>query len=434
MNKPVNENYAATVVRITTLVPLENCSNVQAAIIMGNQVVVGKDVQINDIGLYFPVECSLSKEYLTANNLYRKPELNKNPLNKGYFEENGRVRCVKFRGNKSEGLFMPKESLNDFLKVGDDLNIGDCFDELNGIEICKKYVVKTTQSQGGNKSKQAKQPKETKLIENQFRFHEDTSMLYKNLHMIHPNDLISISYKMHGTSGISSRLICKTKLKWYEKIASKLGLNVVSTEYDYIYSSRKVIKNPDLNPDAEHFYGIDIWGLAHERVKEFLQKGMTFYYEIVGYLPSGAYIQTPFDYGQKLKEFEVRIYRITYTNIDGKVFEFSFKQMQDFCSANGLKAVPQLYYGYAKDLNIYTSIATSVEAFNPQWSEMFLDGIKSLYNEKDCYICKNKVPEEGAVIRIEKNEFEAYKCKSTRFYELETKMLDKGESNIEDEN
>ena len=428
MKLPKNENYAATIVKITTLVPLENCSNVQAAIIMGNQVVVGKDVQINDIGLYFPVECSLSKEYLTANNLYRKPELNKNPLNKGYFEENGRVRCVKFRGNKSEGLFMSKESLNDFLKVGDDLNIGDCFDELNGVEICKKYVVKTTQSQGGNKSKQIKQPKETKLIENQFRFHEDTSMLYKNLNKINPNDLISISYKIHGTSSISSKVLCKKQLSWIEKILKKLGVNIVDKQYDYLWSSRKVIKNPDLNPNAQNFYDADIWGIAHNELKEFLQDGMTFYYEIAGFMPSGASIQKDYDYGCEPNQHQNYIYRITYTNPAGKVFELSFKQVQDFCRLNGLKAVPQLYYGRAFDLYPYG------EGDGVNWSEGFLVEIKKSYNEKDCYICHNKVPEEGAVIRIEKNDFEAYKCKSVRFYERETALLDKGESNIEDEN
>lgn len=35
MIKLTNQNYNATVVEIKTLVPLENCDNVQAAIIMG---------------------------------------------------------------------------------------------------------------------------------------------------------------------------------------------------------------------------------------------------------------------------------------------------------------------------------------------------------------------------------------------------------------
>ena len=111
LNKPKNSNYAAIVVEISKLVPLENCNNVQAAIIFGNQVIVDKSVKIGDKGIYFPLECQLSKEYLSANNLYRKKELNLDQTKAGYFEENGRIRCVKFRGNKSEGLFMPLHSL-----------------------------------------------------------------------------------------------------------------------------------------------------------------------------------------------------------------------------------------------------------------------------------------------------------------------------------
>ena len=55
-------------------------------------------------------------------------------------------------------------------------------------------------------------------------------------------------------------------------------------------------------------------------------------------------------------------------------------------------------------------------------------------NEHNCCMCNNTVPEEGCVVRIEGLEFEAYKQKSNRFYERETKNLDLGEINIEDEN
>lgn len=76
MLKLIDLNYCATVVKVEKLVQLENCNNVQAAIIMGNQIIVSKEVKIGDIGLFFPVEVQLSKEYLSENNLYRKKELN----------------------------------------------------------------------------------------------------------------------------------------------------------------------------------------------------------------------------------------------------------------------------------------------------------------------------------------------------------------------
>lgn len=186
----------------------------------------------------------------------------------------------------------------------------------------------------------------------------------------------------------------------------------------------RIFKKPH-NKEKQHFYDIDIWGLAHEKVKEHLQKGMTFYYEIVGYLPNGSGIQGQYDYGCEPGQFEVYIYRITSTNVDGKVIEFSARQVQEFCKKNGLKAVPELYYGKAENLYPLKEL---------HWNENFLNTIKSLYNEKDCFMCKNKLPEEGVVIRIEGIDLEAYKCKSTRFLEHETKELDKGTSNIEDEN
>lgn len=446
-----NSNYGAVVVKIKTLLPLVSCDNVVGAQILGNQVIVGKDIKIGDIGIYFPLECQLSKEYLSVNNLYKHAELNADTTRKGYFEDNGRIKCMKFRSHKSEGLYMPLSSINfTDLKADYGFHIGDEFDELNGIEICCKYVIKArtpgTPGSGKNKNKTLKI---SKLIENQFRFHQETNMLYKNLHKINPNDLIQISYKMHGTSSISSRILCKKQLKWYERLLKKLGVNIIDTEYSNIYASRKVIKNEDLNPDAVHYYDVDIWGLANEKLKEFLTDGISLYYEIVGYLPTGAMIQKDYDYGyvspfssaiSKFNQsFGIYIYRITSTNISGKVIEFSAKQVQDWCHYKGLNAVPQLFYGYAKDFLPITEGLTSFDWGSESdvlkvWQETFLVKMRETYNEKDCYMCSTKVPEEGVVIRIEHLEFEAYKCKSFAFLSRETKELDKGESDIESEN
>jgi len=439
LKKPKNENYAATVIEIKTLVPLADCDYVQAAIIMGNQVIVGKDIKVGDIGLYFPLETQLTDIYLKHNNLYRKPELNIDPKQKGYFEENGRIRAVKFKGHKSEGLYMPHSSI--VFTGTNPLNVGNTFDELGGVEICRKYVIKKNNTPGLPGSKKDKDVKkyESKLVENQFRFHQDTSMLYKNLHRINPDDLISITYKLHGTSGISSYVLCKRYIPKRERFAAflhniytnitsfgKRKFELTETEYDYLYASRKVIKNEILNPNAQHFYNENIWEIAHNETAEYLQKGMTFYYEIVGYLPNGGMIQKDYDYGCEPDTHKVFIYRITHTNVDGKVFEFSAKQVQDFCKKNGLNAVPELFYGFAKEF--------SDERMNrDNWEAKFLETIKKLYNEKDCYMCSTKIPEEGCVIRVEGLDLEALKQKSNRFYELETKQLDTGEANIEDE-
>ena len=116
-----------------------------------------------------------------------------------------------------------------------------------------------------------------------------------------------------------------------KKLLLKLGLKLETTYYSNIYSSRKVIKNDDINKTM-HFYNEDIWKKGNDRLLEYLDKGMTIYYEIVGYLADNSVIQKVkgkiFDYGCEPGKFEIYIYRITYTNVDGKVYEFSPQQIQ----------------------------------------------------------------------------------------------------------
>jgi hypothetical protein len=96
-----------------------------------------------------------------------------------------------------------------------------------------------------------------------------------------------------------------------------------------------------------------------------------------------------------------------------------------------LEAVRQLYYGYA--FQLYPEIVHEVDT----WNDSFL---QRLANDKDFYmecnspICINEVPHEGIVIKIENMKSEAFKLKCFRFLDKEGKSLDKGESNIEDEN
>ena len=54
--------------------------------------------------------------------------------------------------------------------------------------------------------------------------------------------------------------------------------------------------------------------------------------------------------------------------------------------------------------------------------------------ECDSPSCNNKVPHEGLVIKKEDMISHAWKLKCFNFLQGETKELDSGESNIEDEN
>lgn len=449
-----NVNYAAKIIQVKDFTPHPNpkCERMKCVHVDGYMISVSKDTQPGQY-IYFPVGCQIANKYLAANNLFRHNEFNANKeASPGFFEDNGRVKPIKLQGVPSEGFIMPIDSLYKWLdfigeshEVVTNLKEGTEFDSLNKHILCKKYVVNPPKT-SGNSSRQAKQPKGiSKLVENQFRFHYDTVLIKKCPSVIHPNDIISITAKVHGTSGISAYVLCERPKKWYERVFEFLTRKEIDdTRYDYLWSSRSVVKNPYYNETTNGgFYGVDVWKFADDVVRPHLQKGMTAYYEIVGYLPNGGAIQKlggkAFDYGfeppKSVEEYKygenfgVQIYRLTYTNPDGRVYEFSARQVQQWCTKEGLKPVEEYYYGYAKDLYPELSLTE-------HWNENFIQKLasdKNFFMECESPTCNNKVPHEGVVIKIENSLSEAYKLKCIKFLEGESKSLDKGEVDIETE-
>ena len=245
--------------------------------------------------------------------------------------------------------------------------------------------------------------------------------------------------------------MCKIPRAWNSKVCAWLAKNIFkldlvsgsvkySYDYDYLYSSRTVVKNKYYNKKvSDGFYGVDVWKYADDIIKPCLQKGMTVYYEIIGFLPNGGYIQKNYDYGcvpptgdekyEYGKHFKIRVYRVTLTNIAGQVHEFSAQEVQQWCMNTGLVPVDQYYYGYARDL--YPDLERS-----EHWNENFLQRLandKQFFMECNSPSCANKVPHEGLVIKIENMRSEAFKLKCFKFLDAEGKALDKGETNIEDE-
>ena len=231
------------------------------------------------------------------------------------------------------------------------------------------------------------------------------------------------------------------KLNIFKKLLLKLGVKLETTYYSNIYSSRKVIKNDDINK-TQHFYNEDIWRKGNDILKEFIEKGMTIYYEIVGYLGDSSYIQKcssgGYDYGCESGKFDIYIYRITITNADGKIYEFTSEQIQMWCKQRGLKSVIEVYKGSIRNLigNFdENDLLLHYDALE-DWQDKFLEILRYRLDggiEKRCTICKNSVPFEGYVIRkLNTLDFEAYKLKSFLFLNQETKDLDKGIENIED--
>ena len=251
----------------------------------------------------------------------------------------------------------------------------------------------------------------------------------RNIYKIQPNDWISISDKFHGTSIVISNILVNRKLKWYENFLTMVGVHINTTEYGMAYSSRRVLK--EVNGETKtnlHFYKEDIWGIVANEVKDIIPKGYTLYGEIVGYTPSGSEIQKGYAYGCPIGGHRLLIYRVTSVNSDGHSIELSWPQMMEFCTKYGLEPVKELWYGKAKDFNILTD---DIKVFQ----EGLLNRLETQYvHDQMCEYNNLQVPAEGIVVRIDHlDQSEAFKLKNFRFLEAESKLLDKGESDIETE-
>jgi hypothetical protein len=437
LEKPINPNYCATLVEIEKLVELENCDNVVAAIIFGNSVIVGKDTKVGDLGLFFPAETQLSHDFVGENNLYRKAELNRDVTKKGYFEENRRIKTMKFRGHKSEGLFMPIACLNYIMiditrakELEPYIVKGVDFDKILGHEICCKYVIRVKESGTQKQKDKKKVNKFDRLVENQFRLHIDTENLRRNAHKLNPEDMISITNKIHGTSWVVGKVLTKEPLPWWKSIFTKFVPTAFNnTKYDVIYSSRTVVKNKYINTTVNSgFYNFDLWGVIADYLKSSIQDGITLYGEAVGQLPTGAWIQKGYHYGTRPNEHEVYVYRITSTNAAGQVIEFSWPQIKEYCNKYGIKHVTEFYYGKAKDYCPDIPL-------EQHWNQNFLAKLEADYmRDRKCPLNSGDVWEEGIVVRVDGLfECPAYKLKNFAFLDKETKDLDKGLVDLESE-
>ena len=444
--KNTGSNYLAQIVVLPKPEKHLNADKLQVVRIQGSQIIVGMNAKEGDTCILFPLECAINKKLLAFTNSFSDPLRNADGKTKGFFNDKGRVRAVKLRGTPSEGYLCPVESfqawvdsLAGFPDIGLNLEAGKEFDSMeylfaDGAKntvvkeelICEKYVPFQQAAKGpANQIKLDKTRRFDKMIPGQFHFHVDTAQLKKNIDLINQEDTITITEKLHGTSAVFSRILVKRKLSFLEKVAKFIGCKVQETEYDVVYSSRAVIKNAYLyaeNQKLNHWYKQDVWGDAKLKIQDCIESGISIYAEIVGQMKNGGWIQKGYDYGTKPCEFDIYVYRITSTNPKGSVIEFSTNQIKSYCQKYDLKMVPIHYHGPAYGL---------VSEVKKTFHEDLLDYLTKEYLEKPCGMCKNNVPAEGIVVTVEKDQFTAYKLKSWAFFEGETKALDAGEVDIE---
>lgn len=404
LNKPVNPNYAAVVVKIKSIIDLPNCDNVTSTPVMGYTCIVGKDVKVGDVGIVFPPECQLSEEFCFENNLFRHGDRNKDVNVKGYMEDNRRIKAMKFRGNTSNALFMRLDSVK-YTKINtSDLSEGAEFDSLEGHEICRKYVV-PTRSNGVTNQQPKKRIQRVESIH--MPEHFDTENYFRWAESILPDQEVIITQKLHGSSIRVGNTIVKRKLNLIESLLNKLGIKIQLTEHDYIYASRKVIKDPN-NPFQNDFYDKDIWTDEGRKLQGLLPENYIVYGELIGWTSNGMAIQKDYTYGITQGGAELYIYRVAVVNNQGIVTELSWDHVKEFCKNVGLKHVPEIWRGKHKDLDI--------KVYMDKRFGWFLD----MPNTIDVGL---GLVDEGVCIRIDSLTPKIYKAKSPIFLEHETKML-----------
>lgn len=454
-SKNANINYLAKIVDLQEFHahPDPEVTRLKCAYVDGYNIIVGIDSKPGKY-VYFPTSSTINPQFLSFANLYRHAERNSDREQTGMFEDNGRVKAIKLRGCISEGFLLPISTFANWVLDStnltfDEFEVGTEFDtvEHNGktFWVCKKYVVENHNTYYAYRNRQNKQKRLKKfdrLVDGQFRLHYDTSMIKRCPNAVAPDDLISVTSKWNGTSHVSACVLTKKPINLIRRIGNWIagyGFDKYEIEYSYIYSSRTVIKNQYINANVTNgYYGVDVWERIDKYLRPHLIKGMTIYAEIVGFLPNGKFIQKNYDYGCvppnegdeyiPEKHYKVRVYRVTLTNPDGIVHEFSPREVQVWCRTRGLYAVPEFYYGYAKDL--YPDIP-----IDDNWFNNFLEHLandKNFYMELKSPDCVNNVPHEGIVIKQDKMRSEAWKLKTFAHLNKEQVELDAGVENIED--
>ena len=439
--------HVGYVVQINELHPHSNADRLQIATIFGASVIVDLSVKLGDLGIYFPIDLQLSEEYCAQNNLVRKKDENGNNIG-GYLDPDKRnIRAMKLRGEQSEGLFMPLESLK---YTGETkFEVGNKIDVINGHEICRKYIPKgnthTPGPRNGNHTRKHSVP-----IAPLFAEHADTEQLAYNLDAFRGGDLVEITLKMHGTSGRTGYLpkFQGYKRTFWDKILRRPGTPIY--DWGYVTGTRRVVLN-DFEDGG--FYGSNAFREPHAKFFEGkLNKGETVYYEIVGFTTDGAPImasvanskisdkeftkqygkETVFSYGcvpdphfMGVSQSACYVYRMTMTNEDGDVVEYTPDFMRYRCEQMGAKCVPLLWRGIIPENEKDRSDGLWYQKGQPnQWlnlrspGEWIEEKAEEYYDGPDP-IGKTHV-REGVVVRIiNRPKFCAYKHKNFSFKVLE---------------
>lgn len=375
------------------------------------QVVVGLDAQEDDLVLYFDSNLALTPAYLKANNLYARARLNQDPALKGYFDDNGRVKPQKFRGENSYGFVAKLNSLTRVQGITSKdvarLKEGDQFVEFNGVKICHKYIAGHPAP-----SKEVESPK---LSSPMFVRHWETHKFMREMHRIVPDQLVYIEEKIHGTSFRIGKALVNHSLSWVERFLLKLGFRIDQHEYTPLHGTRRTILG---GGEKDTFYKRGMRNELFANISPKLYKGEQVFGEIFGFEINGVPIQKGFPYGCRLGENKAILYRVTQNNEDGKVFDLGREYVYRRADELGLLRPPLFAkYHYTGSDESKAELIRLVKHFTEGGSAF-----------------DSKTLREGVVVWFtdERGAWTCLKNKSFTFLAQESKAKDKGVVDMED--
>ncbi len=424
-----NSNYSAMIHLYDPAneVALEGRDRVVGYKVLGYQSIVGKGAYTEGQPvIVFGAETQVSEEYARFNNLHRHENLNADPTKKGYLDDSRRIKAIKFAGHRSDALVMPYTSLHYIDSALKNMPLaewegmllaGTPFDHYHGEEICRKYVVKV---KGDGRSMGTKQgQKKVRVTTESFPEHPDTPNGFRNPDLIRPEEHVVVTQKLHGTSVRLGNVPVLRDLKWYERLAQKVGVKVQTHEYGVVVGSRRVTKSIDgeVESGKEHFYANDIWSQATEGMHALIPENFLVFAEIVGYTPDGAPIQKDYTYDAPPKQSKVYVYRVATVNGQGDVVDLPWRAVERFCEARGFLYTPVLWTGLYKD-------------FEPEeWMDLRFAESWEMWDENRVPVSLSHptLPDEGVCVRADSGFTPTIiKFKSPEFLRHESGILDEG--------
>ena len=446
-------SHCGYITTLNNVRPHPNADRLVLATCFNSTVCVAKDLYFEgQVGVYFETDLQLSMEYCEKNGLLAVYENGVN-ISGGYMDPAKRnVRAIKLRGEQSDGLFMPLASLDYTGANLDELKLGDQITVLNGHEICRKYIPRSNapRTAAGGAGKRTKR-RAKRTIAPTFFEHKDTEQLQYYLDQFKPGDYVEITRKLHGTSGRTAyvKTFKGMKRTFWDWLFRREGEAI----YDWgtVSGTRRTV----MDTFEGGFYGSNEFRKQyHDFFEGKLLKGETVYYEIVGFTHEGKSIMgqcsnkklndkefvkqygdtTTFSYGcepfpkkiggvanpedpnstfAEIKpQSRMFVYRMTMTNEDGEVVEYTPDQVRHRCMYMGVDFVPVEWSGLIPE---HPGSKDDPTITAGEWilkkAEQFYDGPEPL---DPTHI------REGVVVRIiNRPTFTAYKLKNWFFKALE---------------